>query len=157
MRAPERTAGYLLTGTLAAFGLGRLSSAWIMSRFLPSRLMSMYAIANILLLAIGILRPGRVGLAAILMTSFFMSIMFPTIFALGLKDLGPNTNIAGSLLVMTIIGGGVLTPLMGYITERSGTASGYTVPLLGYVAVLLFSLYMTKHNRKRSTFSTFEV
>ena len=155
--APERTAGYLLTGTLAAFGLGRFSSAWIMSRFLPSRLMMVYAVANVVLLLVGILHPGAVGLGAILVTSFFMSIMFPTIFALGLKDLGPNTNIAGSLLVMTIIGGGVLTPLMGYIAEHAGTAAAYSVPLAGYLVILLFSLYMTGYVRRSTQRSQFEI
>jgi MFS transporter, FHS family, L-fucose permease len=155
---PERTAGLLLTGTLGAFGLGRASSAYLMRRFLPSRLMAFYAGANIALLAVGIFHPGWTGLLSILATSFFMSVMFPTIFALGLKDLGPNTNIAGSLLVMTIIGGGILTPLMGWVAEsHHSTALAYQVPLYAYVAVMVFSLYMTSYTRKRATMSTFEI
>jgi FHS family L-fucose permease-like MFS transporter len=146
---PERVAGYLLTGTLAAFGLGRFSSAYLMQRFLPSRLMSIYAGCNILLLLIGVLNPGPAGLIAVLLTSFFMSIMFPTIFALGLKDLGRNTNVAGSLLVMTIIGGGIMTPLMGWIAEHQSTAAAYQVPLYAYVCILLFSIYMTGYTQKR--------
>ena len=111
-----------------------------------------------MLLLAGILLPGWVGLMAILLTSFFMSVMFPTIFALGLKDLGPNTNIGGSLLVMTIIGGGIMTPLMGWIAEKfHGTAPAYQVPLYGYIAILLFSLYMTKYTRERAMLSTFEI
>lgn len=156
--APERTAGLLLTGTLVAFGLGRFISAYIMERFLPSRLMALYAGINILLLIVGVFFPGMVGLVAILITSFFMSIMYPTIFALGLKDLGPNTNIAGSLIVMTIIGGGIITPLMGLTSERlHSTAYAYGIPLLCYIGVLLFSLYMTGYHRERTTISTFEI
>jgi MFS transporter, FHS family, L-fucose permease len=141
-----------------AFGLGRLSSAYLMRRFLPSRLMALYAASNVLLLTVGIFRPGWHGLIAILLTSFFMSVMFPTIFALGLKDLGPNTNIGGSLLVMTIIGGGVMTPLMGWIAEKlHSTAAAYQIPLYGYIAILLFSLYMTNYTRHRAALSTFDI
>ena len=155
---PERTAGLLLACTLGAFGLGRLSSSQLMRHFLPSRLMAWYAGCNILLLAFGILHPGWLGLIAVLATSFFMSLMFPTIFALGLKDLGPNTNVAGSLLVMMIIGGAIMTPLMGWIAERlHSTAAAYQMPLYGYVAIACFSLYMTRYTRQRVLVSTFEL
>jgi FHS family L-fucose permease-like MFS transporter len=74
------------------------------------------------------------------LTSFFMSLMFPTIFALGLKGLGPNTKLGGSLLVMAIVGGAVLTPLMGLISEKSGSiAVAYAVPLFAYVYIALYS------------------
>ena len=146
---PERTAGLLLTCTLGAFALGRFSSAYLMRRFSPSRLMGIYAAVNVLLLLVSIFHPGWLGLFAILMTSFFMSIMFPTIFALGIKDLGPNTNIAGSLLVMTIIGGGIITPLMGWVAERAGSAAAYQVPLYGYLFVLFFSLVMSRSSRNQ--------
>ncbi len=154
---PERSAGLFLTGTLVAFGLGRFSSAYLMRTFAPSRLMAVYAACNVVLLLVGIFAPGWPGLSAILISSFFMSMMFPTIFALGLKDLGPNTNIAGSLLVMTIIGGGLLTPLMGWIAGVRSTAAAYQVPLYGYLAILVFSLYMTRYTRQRAVTSTFEI
>jgi len=154
----EKVAGLLLTCTLGAFGVGRLSSAWLMQRILPSRLMMVYAATNIVLLLVAILSPSWTGLMAVLATSFFMSLMFPTIFALGLKDLGPNTNIGGSLLVMTIIGGAVLTPLMGLLAEfRHSTAQAYLIPLAGYVVVILFSVVMTRANRVRDAQSTFEI
>ncbi len=89
---------------------------------------------NIVLASIGVLRPGWTGLWAIFLTSLFMSLMFPTIFALGLKGLGPNTKIGGSLLVMAIVGGAVLTPMMGLISEKfHSIALAYSVPLLAYV------------------------
>ena len=155
---PERTAGLLLTCTLGAFGVGRFASSYLMRYMLPSRLMTLYAGLNICLLLLGILHPGWPGLLAILITSFFMSVMFPTIFAMGLKDLGPNTNLAGSLLVMTIIGGAVITPLMGLVAEGThSTAASYQLPLLGYLVVGLYALYMTRYTRARAEMSTFEV
>jgi MFS transporter, FHS family, L-fucose permease len=133
---PEKIAGYFLTGTLAAFGVGRFSSAWLMRFVEPRTLLGFYAIANVLLVAFGIVHPGWVGLWMLFATSFFMSLMFPTIFALGLKGLGPNTKIGGSLLVMAIVGGAVLTPIMGLIAEaRHSIAPAYIVPLAAYMFI----------------------
>ena len=89
---PEKTAGYLLTGSLAGFGVGRFFSSWAMKRVHPGTLMGLFAIINMMLVTIGIMFPGWLGMWAIFLTSFFMSLMFPTIFALGLRDLGPNTK-----------------------------------------------------------------
>jgi MFS transporter, FHS family, L-fucose permease len=151
----ERVAGLLLTGTLGAFGVGRFASSYFMRRHSASRLMAWYAATNVLLLIAGITLAGWVGLFAIFFTSFFMSVMFPTIFALGLKDLGPNTNLGGSLLVMTIIGGAVGTPMMGLVAEHThSTAASYLLPLLGYLAVGAFSLYMMGYTRNRITASS---
>ena len=150
----ERTAGLLLTGTLGAFGVGRFVSSYLMRRLLPSLLITWYAALNVILLVVGISLSGWIGLSAIFVTSFFMSAMFPTIFALGLKDLGPNTNLGGSLIVMTIIGGAVGTPLMGLLAERThSTALSYCLPLLGYIVVGVFSIYMTGYTRRRVSFS----
>jgi FHS family L-fucose permease-like MFS transporter len=142
---PEKVGGYFLTGTLAAFGVGRFASAYLMRTIAPSKLMGVYSIANIALASIAILFPGWFGLWCLFLTSFFMSLMFPTIFALGLKGLGPNTKIGGSLLVMAIVGGAVLTPIMGLIAEAAhGIAAAYTVPLVAYVFIALYSFMGSK-------------
>jgi FHS family L-fucose permease-like MFS transporter len=133
---PEKVAGYFLTGTLAAFGIGRFTSAYLMRFIAPTKLLGTYALVNVTLVAFGVLHPGWSGMWAVFLTSFFMSLMFPTIFALGLKKLGPNTKIGGSLIVMAIVGGAVLTPLMGLIAERyHSIALAYLVPLGAYVLV----------------------
>ncbi len=139
---PEKIAGYLLTGTLVAFGVGRFASAALMRYVAPHLLMGVYGLVNILLLAVGIEFPGWVGLWAIFATSFFMSVMYPTIFALGIRGLGRNTKIGGSLIVMAIVGGAVLTPAMGLVSERlQSIAIAYMVPLLGYVGVTLYAFF----------------
>lgn len=136
----EKMAGFLLTGTLAAFGVGRFGSAWLMRFISPRKLMGAYCLANIALLCVAVLHPGWTGLWCIFITSLFMSVMFPTIFALGLKGLGPNTKLGGSLLVMAIIGGAVLTPVMGLISEKTHSlALAYTVPLAAYVVIAAYS------------------
>jgi MFS transporter, FHS family, L-fucose permease len=139
---PEKTAGYFLTGTLAGFGVGRFgSSAWM--KLVPaSTLMGLFAIANVALVSIGILLPGWIGLWAIFLTSFFMSLMFPTIFALGIYDLGANTKPGASLLVMSIIGGAVITPMMGLVFQSTRSmALAMIVPLLCYVCVAYYSFW----------------
>jgi MFS transporter, FHS family, L-fucose permease len=137
---PEKTAGFFLTGTLVAFGIGRFSSAAIMRYVRPDRLMGIYALLNAGLVTVGVLWPGWIGLWSIFLTSFFMSVMYPTIFALGIEGLGRNTKIGSSLIVMSIVGGAVLTPAMGLIAQQGhGIARAYAVPLLGYCVVALFS------------------
>ena len=142
---PEKIAGYFLTGTLAAFGVGRFASAYLMRTIAPNKLMGVYSLANIVLVSLGVLFPGWFGLWCVFLTSFFMSLMFPTIFALGLKGLGPNTKIGGSLLVMAIVGGAVLTPMMGLISEAAhNIAWAYVVPLVAYVFIALYSFFGSK-------------
>ena len=139
---PEKVAGYFLTGTLAAFGVGRFVSAYLMRFIPPNRLMGAYSLANIVLVSVGVLHPGWVGLWCIFLTSFFMSLMFPTIFALGVKGLGPNTKIGGSLIIMAIIGGAVFTPVMGLISELGrGIAMAYCVPMAAYVYIAFYSFF----------------
>lgn len=145
---PEKRAGLLLTGTLGAFALGRFSAPLLMKYIAAARLMMLYATVNALLLLFAVLRPGWAGMWAVFLTSFFMSIMFPTIFALGLEGLGPLVKLGGSLLVMSIVGGATLTPVMAWISERAGGLTyGYTVPLVGYIVVAIFSWYHTQRSR----------
>lgn len=139
---PEKSAGYFLTGTLVGFGAGRFSSSYWMKSAQPGRLMGRFAIINIGLVAVGILLPGWIGMWAIFFTSFFMSLMFPTIFALGLRDLGPNSKIGASLIVMAIIGGAVFTPLIGWVFQATRSmAIAMIVPLGCYVCVALYAFW----------------
>lgn len=135
----ERTAAGYLTGTLIAFSIGRFFSTQLMKYVPASRLLGIYGAVNVVLLALAIARPGIQGAYGIVASSFFLSIMFPTIFALGLKGLGPNTKLAGSFLVMAIAGGAVFPPILGLIARQTGSiAQGYIVPLAGFAAVSVY-------------------
>jgi FHS family L-fucose permease-like MFS transporter len=137
---PEKVAGYFLTGTLAMFGVGRFSSAGLMKYIRPAKLMFIYCLINVLLVSVAVFHPGWVGVWTIFLTSFFMSLMYPTIFALGLQGLGSDSKVGGSLIVMAIIGGAVLTPLMGVIADSSKCiALAYGVPLAGYICIAFYS------------------
>jgi FHS family L-fucose permease-like MFS transporter len=136
----EKSAGYFLTGTLVAFLIGRFSATVIMKYIKPGKLMGIYALMNIMLISIAVIFPGWAGIWSIFLSSFFMSLMFPTIFALGIKGLGANTKIAGSMIVMAIIGGGVFTPLMGLIASKS-MALAMLVPLGCYCIISLYAFW----------------
>jgi FHS family L-fucose permease-like MFS transporter len=140
VHAPEKVAGYFLTGTLAGFGLGRFGSSFAMRWIGADKLMGTFAIVNMILVAIGVCQLNWIGLWAIFLSSFFMSVMFPTIFALGLNGLGENTKIAASLLVMAIVGGAILTPSMG-LMARYGIQIAYLVPMVGYLFVMAYAFW----------------
>jgi MFS transporter, FHS family, L-fucose permease len=149
---PEKVAGYFLTGTLAAFGIGRFSSSALMKYVQPGTLMGIYGIINILLVALGITRPGWLGLWAVFATSFFMSVMFPTIFALGIDGLGQSVKVGGSLIVMAIVGGAVLTPLMGLLSQTTHSiAKAYSVPLICYCFVVFYAFIGHRIGRRRES------
>ena len=137
---PEKIAGYFLSGTLVAFGVGRFTSTYLMKFVRPNVLMGVFAVTNVLLVGVSVVQPGWIGLWAIFATSFFMSLMFPTIFALGIKGLGPDTKIGGSLLIMSIVGGAAFPPLMGLISDATGSmALAMLVPLACYAFIAYYS------------------
>jgi FHS family L-fucose permease-like MFS transporter len=139
---PEKIAGYFLTGTLAAFGIGRFGSAALMKYVRPSTLMGSFALINIALLLVAVFHPGWAGMWAVFLTSLFMSLMFPTIFALGIKNLGPSTKIGGSVIIMAIVGGAVLPLLMGWISVHfHNLALAYLVPLAAFAGIGYYSFY----------------
>jgi FHS family L-fucose permease-like MFS transporter len=132
--------------------VGRFVSAYLMRFLAPNKLMGVYAVVNVILASVGVLKPGWIGLWAIFLTSLFMSLMFPTIFALGLKGLGPNTKIGGSMIVMAIIGGAVLTPAMGWISEEfHSVALAYAVPLSAYVIIAVYSFFGARERSVQTT------
>jgi len=136
----DKAAGYMLTGTLAAFAVGRFSSAWLMRHFHARLMLVVYAVINVCLCLFAVVHPGWMGVGCLLMTSLFMSIMFPTIFALGLKGMGENTKTAGSFLVMAILGGAALTKIMGMLPLQLA----YLVPVCCYVGVALYGWFFAE-------------
>ncbi|MCD9854444.1 L-fucose:H+ symporter permease [Epilithonimonas sp. JDS] len=123
------------------FMIGRFAGTFLMRYISPQKLLMIYSIISIILSIWVILGSGISTLYALVALTFFMSIMFPTIFALGIEGAGPDTKPASSLLIMSIVGGAVIPPLASKITDISGNIHfSYAVPLLCFVIVLLFSL-----------------
>jgi FHS family L-fucose permease-like MFS transporter len=143
----EKAGGYLLTGSLIIFAIGRFSGALMMKVFRPAMLLGLYGTINVGLLSVAVLHPGRGGMWALFATSFFMSIMYPTIFAQGLNHVEKNVEMAGAVLVMSIIGGAVITPLIGLLAEQTGMATAFFIPLVGYVAISAFGFHANRANQ----------
>jgi FHS family L-fucose permease-like MFS transporter len=137
---PERTAAYLLSASLILFMAGRFVGVALMQRWSGTRLLGLYAIANMALCAAAILAPGEIAIGALILTGFFMSIMFPTIFALGVKDLGPAASLGSSLIIMAIIGGAVFPPMMGAVDHYAGSLRlALLSPLACFAIVALYA------------------
>ncbi len=152
---PEKTAANFLIGTLGAFALGRFAATYMMRYIAPGRLMGIYSLINVGLVGIAILFPGWIGLGALLVTSFFMSMMFPTIFALGVKELGPNTKVGGSVIIMAIIGGAVLPLLMGSAAELlHSMAQAMIVPGAAYLFLAYFAFVGSRVRNTRPVIAT---
>ena len=140
----ERTAAHYLTAVLIAMMVGRFVSTYLMRYVRPSVMLGGYGVVNALLMLVTVARPGLMGAWAVVASGFFISIMFPTIFALGLKGLGRNTKLGGSLLVMAIVGGAIFPPISGLIARQTGSlALGYLVPLVGFVGVAVYGFFQS--------------
>jgi FHS family L-fucose permease-like MFS transporter len=122
--------------------VGRFSGAFIMQRWSAPKLLTLYALANVVLLIVAMTTSGWAAIGALWLTIFFMSIMFPTIFALGVRNLGPLTKVASSFMIMAIIGGAVFPPLVGVLADATHSLQlALVIPLLGFGAVLAYGLY----------------
>jgi MFS transporter, FHS family, L-fucose permease len=130
----------LSIGGMGLFWMGRLSGSFLMRSFAPNKLLSVYAGVCTLLMALVLAGLGWVSVSALFATYFFMSIMFPTIFVLGLKGLGPLTKKASSFLVMAIVGGAVCPILMGYIADHSAMQWGFAIPLFCFLFVFYYGV-----------------
>src|ERR1035441_3007752 len=146
----EKTAANYIIYSLVAMLVGRFVSTPLMKFISPSRLLGIYGAANVVLMAVAVTHPGMLGAWAIVGGSFFLSIMFPTIFALGLKGLGENTKLGGSMLVMAIVGGAFFPLVLGVISRATGSmALGYLVPLLCFAGVGCMGLLPRGFCRRR--------
>lgn len=155
---PEKDAAYIW-GAIAMVGFmaGRFVGTFLMNYIKPATLLSVYAFINVLLLTIAIKASGAPAVYALVATPFFMSIMFPTIFALGLHGLGEKTKIASSLIVMSIVGGAFFPILMGQISDATdgNIQLSYIVPLLCFLVVLWYG-YTQRKTNEAATLNTIE-
>jgi MFS transporter, FHS family, L-fucose permease len=135
----DRTAANYLWWHLLGFMIGRFAGSAMMKKVAPPRLLGLFAGAAFVCALTAVVTTGAIPIWAVVFIGFFHSIMFPTIFALSLKNLGPYTKLGSSLLVMSIIGGALFPLLMGYISDISNIQRAFIVPLACYAYVLYFA------------------
>ena len=120
---------------LILFTIGRFAGTALMRVLAPNKLLTIYSLINIGLCAIVIANKEWVSIYALMAVFFFESIMFPTIFALGVKDLGHHTKKGASFIIMSIVGGALMPYVMGVLSEKYSTAVSYSVPLACFLIV----------------------
>lgn len=131
---------YFLSLGFFLFMMGRFSGSALMKYVKPSRLLACYALLVCLLLPIVSLKLGWVSFVALYGVFFFMSIMFPTIFALSIRSLGTHTKQGASFLVMAVGGGAVFPPIMGYVADIYGMAAGFFVPIPLFAFIAYYAM-----------------
>jgi FHS family L-fucose permease-like MFS transporter len=134
-----RVAAYYLLGHQIGFMTGRFVGSGLMKIVAPAKLLSIFAVGCVVCGFIALLANGIVPVYAVVMLGFFHSIMFPTIFALGIKNIGPLTKRGSSLMVMAIIGGALFPAIMGRVSDARNIQTAFIVPLVCYAYVLYFA------------------
>jgi FHS family L-fucose permease-like MFS transporter len=140
-----RASQILAFGGMGMFMVGRISGSYMMKFFNPKKLLTYYAAMNILLMAVVVMGWGILSVICLFASYFFMSIMYPTIFAVGIDGLKENTEKGSSFIVMAVAGGAVIPMLMGRIADVWSMATGFVVPLICFIVVLAFGLSRLKN------------
>lgn len=133
-------ASYLLSIGMLSFMVGRFISTWMMRHISVTTMLVSYALINMVLCAVVIAGYEKISVYALIGTFFFMSILYPSIFAMGVKGLGSKTKRAGAYLVMTLVGGAVAPYIMGGIADSYGTAAAFFVPLVAFGVVGVYGI-----------------
>ncbi|HNX66635.1 MAG TPA: L-fucose:H+ symporter permease [Bacteroidales bacterium] len=141
-------AAYLLSIGFVFFMSGRFIGSLLMTWFKPQKMLAVYAVINTLAMVLVVAGLGWISIIALYLNYFCMSIMFPTIFAMGLKNLGGQTKKGSSVLVMTIVGGALCPVFMGWIADKWGMATGFIVPMICFAYIVFFALVRAKTTKE---------
>ncbi|MCE1200136.1 MAG: hypothetical protein LWW85_14295, partial [Marinilabiliales bacterium] len=126
------------------FLLGRFTGSFILRVTKAHNMLGLYSFINVILMFVIVAKMGWISVAAVFLSFFFMSIMFPTIFSLGIFGLGEKSKMASSFIVMAIMGGAVLPKVMGAIGDADGMSAGYVVPAVCFLVIGLYGFFWTK-------------
>ncbi len=147
--ANEAQAGEYVFYGLCVYTVFRFICTGLMSFIRPAKLLSAMAMTAIILIAVAIFVGGTVGTLALLACFSCMSLMFPTIYGLGLTNVGEDRKLGGSFIIMAILGGAVLVPIQGWLIDATGSVNtSYLMPLVCFSVVLAFAL---KSNKRLSS------
>ncbi|MCO5947796.1 L-fucose:H+ symporter permease [Mucilaginibacter flavidus] len=135
----EKPASFYLTAATFCFMLGRFSGSYLMKFINPVKLLAFYCVINVLLLVTIFFLHGKFTVFALMGVTFFMSIMFPTVFSLSIRGLGSRTKLGSSLVIMGIVGGATIPPIMGLISDLSNIRFAYLVPIVSFVYIFYFA------------------
>jgi len=137
--SPEATAAYVITIAMILYATGRFTGAAITKVIKPNILLSLYGIANCIIIILVMADIKHTSWKVLPFCWLFMSIMFPFIFAMSLRNLGEKTKLAASFQIMSIVGGAVAPPLMGWLADQyHSMAICFVLPLIGFIAPTIY-------------------
>jgi FHS family L-fucose permease-like MFS transporter len=132
------------------FLIGRFTGAGLLRRFSAHKIVGLYGAANVVCTFLIFCKLGWLSVACVFLTYFFMSIMFPTIFALGIFGLGARAKQASAFIVMAIMGGALLPKLMGYVADKSDMSHGFIVPMFCFAFVSFYGFNWSRFSKAES-------
>lgn len=148
----DQKAGYLEAVAFVLFAAGRLIGSAVVGLTKPHKALAIYATINTFMMVLAMVGGGWAGVIGVMGSFLFMSIMFPTIFALSIRGLGDHTKFASSLLVMSVVGGAIAAPLMGGVADLTSMRVGFVIPLACFVVIAIYgALWQRLENRDRSS------
>lgn len=135
----EQNAALFITFYMALVLIGRLAGAYWLRSLNPSKMLAVCSITAILLIFISISNTGYISIYSISLIGLFTSVMYPILFTLSIKDLGVHTKTGSSLIIMSIVGGAVIPPLMGLISDSSGIKTAFIIPVICYAYLVYYA------------------
>jgi len=149
-RLTDQGASNLASLGFVCFLTGRFTGAGILRKFAAHKVLGTYAAANVLVCLLIFMKLGWLSVICVFLSYFFMSIMFPTIFALGIHGLGARAKKASAFIVMAIMGGAILPKLMGAVADKYDMSRGFIVPMVCFALVAIYGLYWSKFSGSES-------
>jgi MFS transporter, FHS family, L-fucose permease len=138
-QTPEATAAFVVTIAMVLYAIGRFTAPLFKRVLSDHRLLSVYGLANCAIIGVVMLNVKGVSWTVLPFCWLFMSIMFPFIFAMSLRNLGHKTKLAASFQIMSIVGGAIAPPFMGWLADRyNSMAICFILPLVGFVATVVY-------------------
>lgn len=136
----EQKAAQFITAFMGLVLIGRLLGVYILNKFKPQQVLAFCSISAFVMVILAIFTDGYLSLALLSSVGFFTSIIYPIIFSLSMKDLKEYTKTGSSVFLLGIVGGAIVPPIMGYISDTIGIKYAFIIPLICYVYLLFFAL-----------------
>jgi len=146
----DKGASFLVSAGFLCFLSGRFSGAAILKKFSPHKVLGLYGLLNVAICLLIFLKLGWLSVGCVFLSYFFMSIMFPTIFALGIHGLGARAKRASGYIVMAIMGGAIVPKMMGAVADAYGVSRGFIVPLVCFAFVAFYAYSWPRFSRAES-------
>jgi FHS family L-fucose permease-like MFS transporter len=146
----DKGASSLASLGFVCFLVGRFTGAILLKKYSAHKVVGIYAAANVLMCLLVFFKLSWLSVICVFLSYFFMSIMFPTIFALGIFGLGARAKKASAFIVMAIMGGAILPKLMGYVADKSDMSRGFAVPMVCFAFVAWYGFNWPKYSKAES-------